>query len=200
MITTKYTINGTGEPCRLQHLWTLRRPHNAHHGSSTGSSPGHTGGYCVQNRISNVHLFRLSGKTNTDLRLYHSGNLLGTLVCNYKNPVLPKTTTCWGTLKFLFYTDNGKIMLLLSKLIFLGYCLARRRQEENTTVFKDRYRWRADAEATMSQYDCFTGVKRLRGERFQHCTVSSGAQGRGRQSCPGSGRPSGQKKGPRSRY
>jgi hypothetical protein len=44
--------------------------------------------------------------------------------------------------------------------------LARRRQQENTTTFKDRYRWRAGVEATMSQYDRLTGVKHLRVRGF----------------------------------
>ncbi len=45
--------------------------------------------------------------------------------------------------------------------------LARRRQHESTTEFKDRYRWRAGVEATMSQYDRLTGVKRLRVRGFE---------------------------------
>ena len=44
--------------------------------------------------------------------------------------------------------------------------LARRRQQENTEEFKDRYRWRAGVEATMSQYDRLTGVKHLRVRGF----------------------------------
>jgi hypothetical protein len=40
--------------------------------------------------------------------------------------------------------------------------LARRRAYEQTEEFKDRYRWRAGAEATMSEYDRRTGVKHLR--------------------------------------
>jgi len=44
--------------------------------------------------------------------------------------------------------------------------LARRRQQEKTTEFKDRYRWRAGVEATMSQYDRLTGVKHLRVRGF----------------------------------
>jgi len=40
--------------------------------------------------------------------------------------------------------------------------LALRRQEEATDDFRDRYRWRAGVEATMSEYDRKTGVKRLR--------------------------------------
>jgi hypothetical protein len=44
--------------------------------------------------------------------------------------------------------------------------LARRRQQENTAAFKDRYRWRAGVEATMSQYDRLTGVKHLRVRGF----------------------------------
>ncbi len=40
--------------------------------------------------------------------------------------------------------------------------LAKRRAYEQTEEFKDRYRWRAGVEATMSEYDRRTGVKQLR--------------------------------------
>jgi hypothetical protein len=40
--------------------------------------------------------------------------------------------------------------------------LAKRRIYEQSDEFKDRYRWRAGAEATISEYDRRTGVKRLR--------------------------------------
>lgn len=40
--------------------------------------------------------------------------------------------------------------------------IARRRANEQTDTFKDRYRWRSGVEATMSEYDRRTGVKRLR--------------------------------------
>jgi len=40
--------------------------------------------------------------------------------------------------------------------------IALRRSEVQTEEFKDRYRWRAGVEATMSEYDRRTGVKRLR--------------------------------------
>jgi len=40
--------------------------------------------------------------------------------------------------------------------------LAKRRAYEQTDEFKDRYRWRAGSEATMSEYDRRTGVKHLR--------------------------------------
>ena len=40
--------------------------------------------------------------------------------------------------------------------------IAKRRQYEHSEDFKDRYRWRAGVEATMSEYDRKTGVKRLR--------------------------------------
>jgi hypothetical protein len=40
--------------------------------------------------------------------------------------------------------------------------IAKRRTHERTDQFKDRYRWRAGVEATMSEYDRKTGVKRLR--------------------------------------
>ena len=45
--------------------------------------------------------------------------------------------------------------------------IAKRRRYENTDEFKDRYRWRAGVEATMSQYDRLTGVKRLRVRGFK---------------------------------
>ena len=40
--------------------------------------------------------------------------------------------------------------------------LAKRRAEEQTDEFKQRYRWRAGVEATMSEYNKKTGVKQLR--------------------------------------
>jgi hypothetical protein len=40
--------------------------------------------------------------------------------------------------------------------------IAQRRVIEKSDEFKDRYRWRAGVEATMSEYDRRTGVKRLR--------------------------------------
>lgn len=40
--------------------------------------------------------------------------------------------------------------------------LARRRQHEDSPAFKEKYRYRAGAEATMSEYDRRTGVKHLR--------------------------------------
>ena len=40
--------------------------------------------------------------------------------------------------------------------------LARRRQEEKTPAFKDRYRRRSGVEATMSDFDRMTNIKRLR--------------------------------------
>jgi len=45
--------------------------------------------------------------------------------------------------------------------------LARRRQYEQTDEFKDRYRWRAGSEATMSEFDRRTGVKHLRVRGFK---------------------------------
>ena len=44
--------------------------------------------------------------------------------------------------------------------------LAKRRAIEETDEFKDRYRWRAGVEATMSEYDRRTGAKRLRFRGF----------------------------------
>ena len=40
--------------------------------------------------------------------------------------------------------------------------IARRRIYEQSDQFKDRYRWRAGVEATISEYDRRTGVKQLR--------------------------------------
>jgi hypothetical protein len=40
--------------------------------------------------------------------------------------------------------------------------IAKRRMHEQTDTFKDRYRWRSGVEATMSEYNRRTGVKRLR--------------------------------------
>jgi hypothetical protein len=40
--------------------------------------------------------------------------------------------------------------------------IAKRRLHEQSAEFKDRYRWRAGVEATMSEYDRKTGVKHLR--------------------------------------
>jgi hypothetical protein len=44
--------------------------------------------------------------------------------------------------------------------------IATRRAMEHTPEFKDKYRWRAGIEATMSEYDRITGVKRLRVRGF----------------------------------
>jgi hypothetical protein len=40
--------------------------------------------------------------------------------------------------------------------------LARRRQEEESPAFREKYRYRAGVEATMSEFDRRTGVKHLR--------------------------------------
>jgi hypothetical protein len=45
--------------------------------------------------------------------------------------------------------------------------LAIRKAYEQTDDFKDRYRWRAGVEATMSEYDRLTGVKHLRFRGFK---------------------------------
>jgi hypothetical protein len=44
--------------------------------------------------------------------------------------------------------------------------IAKRRAKEQTPEFKDKYRWRAGIEATMSEYDRSTGVKRVRVRGF----------------------------------
>jgi len=44
--------------------------------------------------------------------------------------------------------------------------IATRRAMEHTPEFKDKYRWRAGIEATMSEYDRTTGVKRVRVRGF----------------------------------
>jgi hypothetical protein len=53
------------------------------------------------------------------------------------------------------------------KFFYLRYTekemrIAKRRAYEQTDQFKERYRWRAGVEATMSEYNKRTGVKRLR--------------------------------------
>ncbi|MHA2219011.1 MAG: transposase [Candidatus Hodarchaeales archaeon] len=45
--------------------------------------------------------------------------------------------------------------------------IAKRRAIEQTDEFKERYRWRAGGEATMSEYDRRTGVKHLRYRRIK---------------------------------
>jgi len=45
--------------------------------------------------------------------------------------------------------------------------IARRRIYEQSDEFKDRYRWRAGVEATVSEYDRRTGVKHLRVRRLK---------------------------------
>jgi hypothetical protein len=45
--------------------------------------------------------------------------------------------------------------------------IAKRRAKEQTAEFKDRYRWRAGVEATISELDRRTGVKRLRVRGFK---------------------------------
>jgi hypothetical protein len=44
--------------------------------------------------------------------------------------------------------------------------IAKRRAKEQSPEFKDKYRWRAGIEATMSEYDRITGVKRVRVRGF----------------------------------
>ena len=51
--------------------------------------------------------------------------------------------------------------------------VAKRRATEQTSEFKDRYRWRAGAEATMSELDRRTGVKRLRVRGFKAVRFSA---------------------------
>ena len=46
-------------------------------------------------------------------------------------------------------------------------CITKRRQHEQTEEFRQKYRWRAGVEATMSQYDRLTGVKHLRVRGFK---------------------------------
>jgi ferredoxin len=57
--------------------------------------------------------------------------------------------------------------------------LAGRRQHESTQAFDDIYRWRAGVEATMSQYNALTGVKRLRVRGLQavrYCAILKAAR------------------------
>jgi hypothetical protein len=51
--------------------------------------------------------------------------------------------------------------------------IAKRRAAEQTTEFKDRYRWRAGVEATMSELDRRTGVKQLRVRGFKAVRFSA---------------------------
>jgi hypothetical protein len=51
--------------------------------------------------------------------------------------------------------------------------VAKRRAAEQTSEFKDRYRWRAGAEATISELDRRTGVKRLRVRGFKAVRFSA---------------------------
>ena len=51
--------------------------------------------------------------------------------------------------------------------------IAKRRATEQTTEFKDRYRWRAGVEATMSELDRRTGVKQLRVRGFRAVRFSA---------------------------
>jgi hypothetical protein len=51
--------------------------------------------------------------------------------------------------------------------------IAKRRAIEQTAEFKDRYRWRAGSEATMSELDRRTGVKRLRVRGFKAVRFSA---------------------------
>jgi hypothetical protein len=51
--------------------------------------------------------------------------------------------------------------------------IAKRRAAEQTTEFKERYRWRAGVEATMSELDRRTGVKRLRVRGFKAVRFSA---------------------------
>jgi hypothetical protein len=51
--------------------------------------------------------------------------------------------------------------------------IAKRRAAEQTNEFKDRYRWRAGVEATMSELDRRTGVKRLRVRGFKAVRFSA---------------------------
>jgi len=51
--------------------------------------------------------------------------------------------------------------------------LAKRRAQEKTDKFKDRYRYRSGVEATMSDYDRLTGVKQLRVRGFEAVRFSA---------------------------
>jgi hypothetical protein len=66
---------------------------------------------------------------------------------------------------FLYYSEKD-------------YRLAVRRAAEASEAFIDTYRWRAGVEATMSQYDRLTGVKRLRVRGFKavrYCAILKAA-------------------------
>jgi len=69
----------------------------------------------------------------------------------------PLKATCPGkdgkTHRYLHYDDKARRVAI-------------RRAEEQTYEFKEKYRWRSGIEATMSEYDKKTGVKRLRVRGF----------------------------------
>lgn len=90
-----------------------------------------------------------------------------------KAPV--KTKTKKERIAVLFNADDCAVCPLKEqcpakegkKYFYLRYTkkemrIAKRREYEQTDQFKDRYRWRAGVEATMSEFDRKTGVKRLR--------------------------------------
>ena len=54
-----------------------------------------------------------------------------------------------------------------------SFRVAKRRSNEQTSHFKNRYRWRAGVEATMSQLDRLTAVKRLRVRGFKAVRFSA---------------------------
>ena len=51
--------------------------------------------------------------------------------------------------------------------------IAKRRAIEQTAEFKNRYRWRSGSEATISELDRHTGVKRLRVRGFKAVRFSA---------------------------
>jgi hypothetical protein len=51
--------------------------------------------------------------------------------------------------------------------------IAKRRAAEQTSEFKDRYRWRAGVEATMSELDRRTGIKQLQVRGFKAVRFSA---------------------------
>ena len=71
--------------------------------------------------------------------------------------VCPLKATCPGEdgkkHRYLHYDDKARRIAI-------------RRAEELTDEFKEKYRWRSGIEATMSEYDKKTGVKRLRVRGF----------------------------------
>ena len=74
---------------------------------------------------------------------------------------------CCGIHLLPIITGHCKCLLLPFYLFLCNCRVTKRRQHEQTEEFRQKYRWRAGVEATMSQYDRLTGVKHLRVRGFK---------------------------------